>query len=87
MVYDLRIHPKAGKFLDEVSVIERKRLVESLENLRGNPFRPRSGTDIKRLKGKLHDFYRLRDGNYRFEYFVEDGIVWVVKAFRREVGY
>lgn len=87
MAYEVKLHPTVAKFLDTFSSNERKRLVESLENLKQNPFKPRSGTDIKKLKGKLHDLYRLRDGDYRFEYFVEDNTVWIVKSFIREHGY
>ena len=43
--------------------------------------------DIKKLKGKTHDVYRLRIGEHRFVYFVDDEIVWVQNAFRRERGY
>jgi len=31
--------------------------------------------------------YRLRIGDYRFEYFVEEKTIYVVEAFRRERGY
>lgn len=46
-----------------------------------------SGADIKGLKGKSHDLYRRRDGEQRFERFVEDGVVWFQRAFRRGKGY
>jgi len=42
---------------------------------------------IRKLKGKLNTLYRLRVGDYRFEYFVENSIVCVVKAFSRGVDY
>ncbi len=87
MGYEIRLHPKVGKFLDSLSDSERKKCVETLDGLKSNPFKLRSGTDIKKLSGKLHDLYRLRVGDYRFEYFVEENIVWIVKAFRRGKGY
>ncbi len=55
--------------------------------LKDDPFRPRPGADIKRLKGKNKTLYRLRVGDYRFEYFVEGNIVYVVEAFKRSRGY
>ena len=31
--------------------------------------------------------YRLRVGDHRFEYFVDEGKVWIDNAFKRERGY
>ncbi len=87
MAYEVRLHPNVAKFLDSLSNNERKRCVESLDSLGSDPFRARSGADIKKLKGKLHDLYRLRVGEFRFEYFIEPNTIWVVKAFRRGKGY
>lgn len=86
-MYEVRLHPKAINFLDSLQEKERKRCIASLNTLKENPFEPRPGTDIKKLKGKLHTLYRLRVGDYRFEYFIENSIVWIVKAFIRGVGY
>ncbi|MBI4170767.1 MAG: hypothetical protein HY514_03665 [Candidatus Aenigmarchaeota archaeon] len=41
----------------------------------------------ERCRAALNTLYRLRVGDYRFEYFVENSIVWVVKAFSRGVDY
>lgn len=81
----VRVHPRVKKYLDESG--EKDRLKEGLAKLGEDPFKPQSGLDIKKLKGKTHDVYRLRIGEHRFEYFVEDDIVWVQNAFRRERGY
>jgi mRNA-degrading endonuclease RelE of RelBE toxin-antitoxin system len=82
---DIRVHPRVKKYLDESG--EKDRLKQGLAGLGEDPFTPRSGLDIKKLKGKMHDVYRLRIGEHRFEYFVEDKVVWVQNAFRRERGY
>ena len=87
MGYEVKLHPKVAKFLDPLSDNERNRCIFALDELKTNPFKSRSGADIKKLSGKLHDLYRLRIGDYRFEYFVEENIVWIVKAFRRGKGY
>ena len=50
-------------------------------------FKPRPGIDIKKLKGRDKTLYRLRVGDYRFEYFVEKDTVYVIDAFRRERDY
>ena len=82
---EVRVHPQVKKYLDESG--EKERLKEGLRKLGDDPFTSRSGADIKKLNGKTHDLYRLRIGEHRFEYFVEDEVVWVQKAFRREKGY
>jgi len=43
--------------------------------------------DIKKLKGKKRDMFRLRAGGHRFEYFIEDRVIWIVDAFKRGRGY
>jgi mRNA-degrading endonuclease RelE of RelBE toxin-antitoxin system len=81
----VQVHPSVKKYLDESG--EKDRLKEGLQRLEEDPFASRSGLDIKKLKGKTHNVYRLRIGEHRFEYFVEDETVWVQNAFRRERGY
>jgi len=81
----VQVHPRVKKYLDECQ--DKMRLKEGLAKLGEDPFTSRSGLDIKKLKGKTHEVYRLRIGEHRFEYFVDDGMVWVQNAFRRERGY
>jgi len=78
---EIRVHPRVKKYLDESG--EKERLKEHLRKLADDPFTPRKGADIKKLKGKRHDLYRLRVGPHRFEYFVEDDIIWIERAFLR----
>lgn len=82
---EVRVHPLVKRYLDDSG--EKERIKEGLRKLGEDPFTSRSGVDIKRLKGKSHDLYRLRVGEHRFERFVEDGVVWVQRAFRRGKGY
>jgi mRNA-degrading endonuclease RelE of RelBE toxin-antitoxin system len=70
---EVRVHPQVKRYLGDSG--EKERLKEGLRKLGVDPFTSRSGAEIKRLKGKFHDLYRLRVGEHRFEYFVEDGVV------------
>ncbi len=79
------IHPRVQKYLENTG--EKERLVKHLKRLADDPYNSRSGADIKKLKGKKHDMYRLRVGDHRFEYFVEEEKVWIDEAFRRGRGY
>ena len=81
----VQVHPRVKKYLDESG--EKDRLKQGLARLGDDPFTSRSGLDIKKLKGRNHEVYRLRIGEHRCEYFVEDGTVWVQNSFRRERGY
>ena len=77
MMYQIIIKKNAKKFIDSLPMNERRRVVAAIERLP-------DGEDIKRLKG--HDnFLRLRVGDYRILYTVDNGelIVYVIDAGNR----
>jgi len=82
---EIVIHPRVQKYIYESG--EKERIIEHLKELIDDPCNSRSGVDIKRLKGKKHDMFRLRVGNHRFEYFIEEGKIWIDEAFKRGRGY
>ena len=86
-MFTVLLHPDVIKFLDSLSESDRKRCVEALRKLKEDPFKPRSGVDIKKLEGRKRTMFRLRVGDFRFEYFVEGRAVYVIEAFRRGRGY
>ena len=43
--------------------------------------------DIVKFLDRDKAMYRLRIGDYRFEYFVEEKTIYVVEGFRRGGGY
>ena len=76
-MYQIVIKKKAKKFIDRLPMNEKRRVVAALERLP-------HGEDIKRLQG--HDeLYRLRVGDYRIIYTVDNGqlIVCVIDAGNR----
>lgn len=76
-MYQIVIKKKAKKFIDKLPVNERKRVVAAIERLP-------NGEDIKKLKG-YDDLLRLRVGNYRIIYTVDNGrlIVFVIDIDNR----
>ncbi len=76
-MYQIFISKRAKKFIDKLPKNEKSRVVSAIEKLP-------SGEDIKKLKGH-DDFFRLRVGNYRIVYTVDNGklIVHVVDADNR----
>lgn len=63
--YRIKFERAAQKFLDKQDKRQRLRLYKAVYKLP-------DGTDIKKLRG--HNLYRLRVGNYRILYMIDDEI-------------
>ncbi|MBQ6887213.1 MAG: type II toxin-antitoxin system RelE/ParE family toxin [Lachnospiraceae bacterium] len=76
-MYKIIIKKKAKKFIDKLPKNEKIRVVKAIEHLP-------NGEDIKKLKG-YSDLLRLRVGDYRIIYTVDNGelIVYVIDAGNR----
>ncbi len=70
MRYKIIIEKRAEKFIKKQPYNQQKRILKSINLL------PDSG-DIKKLKGK-QDFFRLRVGDYRIIYTVQNDILTVI---------
>lgn len=80
--YKIEFKPSVWKDLDGIAKTDRRRILKSIERL---AFDPRQGGS-KKLSGS--ERYRIRQGNYRILYSIEDDrlVVIVVKVgHRREV--
>lgn len=78
-MYRIIIKKKAKKFIDKLPKNERKRIATEIKQLP-------NGEDIKKLKGeKNKGLFRLRVGDYRIIYSVDNGelIVYVIDAGNR----
>ena len=77
MMYRIIIKKPAKKFIDRLPLDEKKRIVAAIEKLP-------DGQDIKRLKGHA-DLMRLRVGDYRIIYSVDNDVltVYVLDAGNR----
>lgn len=59
-----------------------------MKQLETDPFMSRSGSDIKKLKiNKDLPLFRLRIGDYRVVYFLQENKVLITKIFHRKKGY
>lgn len=65
MKYRVIIEKKAEKFIRKQEKKDQERLLKAA-------YRLPEGTDIKKLKGS--DLFRVRVGNYRILYTIDDGI-------------
>lgn len=71
--------------LDEAT---KKRMRKAFEALAENPFKNRSGADIKKLKGSFNPtIYRIRVGDYRLIYCIIEKEVKITKIMLRSEGY
>ncbi len=82
MSFSIRIKGSAAKELERVAKPNRARIIEAIDRLAENPFLGNA------LKGELRGLRRLRVGDYRVLYEVQDDalLVLVVRiAHRRDV--
>lgn len=80
--YKLLIKPSATKELEVLLKKDRQRIVTRIQSLSDEPRPP----GCEKLSG--HDLYRVRQGNYRVLYSVQDAdlvIVIITIGHRREV--
>jgi mRNA interferase RelE/StbE len=89
MSFKIRLHPDAVKFLVYLNPEMKERLKSGIKSLETDPFKSRSHSDIKKLKGtkKRDDLYRLRVGDYRVIYAVEENTIFILEIIPRERGY
>jgi len=89
MRYQVKLHRTVTKTLSRMNPQERSRVIRGLRVLETNPYETKAGADIVRLKGTKgrEDLFRLRIGDYRAVYAVEEQTVYVTDLFHRGRGY
>ncbi len=87
-MFKVFVKRNARNYLASLSKKEHQQCYDALVKLGENPFRKRSGCDIKK-KGGEEEGYRLRVGKHRFNYWVGKSrlVVTVEEGFQRERGY
>jgi len=81
--YRITIKRSASKEIDKIALKDRKRIIIKIRSLASDPRPPGS----KKLSGQ--EKYRIRQGDYRILYQIEDGelIIVVVKVGHRRDVY
>ena len=85
--YEVLLSETALRQYKRLSSEMRKRVKSNLAELKNDPYKARPKADIKKLKGPKRDYYRLRIGNYRALYVVEEKKVKVAKILPRSSAY
>ncbi len=84
--YKVKISKKAAKQLQKTE--EPERIKKKLRKLKKEPWKPRAKLDIKKIKGsKNPKLYRLRIGDYRAIYVIQDEKVKITEIIHRSKGY
>jgi mRNA interferase RelE/StbE len=85
--FEVLLSGTARKQLAEVGHKDEARIRRGLAQLQTDPFRARSGADIKKLVGADPPLYRLRVGDWRALFFIAGKSVKVTSIRRRENAY
>jgi mRNA-degrading endonuclease RelE of RelBE toxin-antitoxin system len=88
MKYEIRIHSNnAEHILNRLDLEVKERLKDKIRVLQDFPKVKRSGADIKKIRNAKPEAYRLRIGDYRVIYIVENNIVWITEIMQRGKDY
>ncbi len=87
MRYEIRLHPNAISSLNKLNQSTKERLISKIRVLKDRPKLKRAGADIKKIKDANPEAYRLRVGDYRVIYAVEEDVVWITEIMSRGRGY
>ena len=89
MSYEIRIHPKAIKELQNTPDRFQATIKKKLKVLSSEFGKPKSKLDIRKMKGtkKKVELYRLRVGDYRIVFEFSDDIIWVARISHKKDAY
>lgn len=87
MTYVVMVSRTFQKAFHELPEKLQKNVRTSLQGLKEDPLTARAGCDIKMLVDTHPKKYRLRVGEYRLIYLVENKEVKIIDLIKREKGY
>jgi mRNA interferase RelE/StbE len=90
MPFIVMLSPDARKYLDGLDKKRAGNIRKHLKELEKDPFKPRAACDIDIVAGSGRPpMYRLRMGEFRAVYFVEEQAIYVTDLFpkKRDSAY
>lgn len=90
MPFIVMLSPDARKYLDSLDKKRAGNIRKHLKELEKDPFKPRAACDIDIVAGGGRPpMYRLRMGEFRAVYFVEEQAIYVTDLFpkKRDSAY
>ncbi len=85
--YEVLLSTTAAKEFKSLQKIEQNRIREKLNDLAKDPYNNSQRLDTKKLTGTSRIYYRLRVGDYRVIYFMDDDGIKVVRIATRSDAY
>ena len=82
-LFKIMISPRVQKYLLSLDKDNAKVIKDHINELKKDPFTPRSQCYVIKEKGKRPPLYRLRVGRHRLEYFVEGDTIFISSIFPR----
>ena len=81
---DVFLHESAEYFMEKLDKKIRDNVKSHLKQLSKDPYSKH--LDIKKLKGLRNrpDLFRLRVGDYRIIYFIQEDKIWITEIMKRE---
>jgi mRNA interferase RelE/StbE len=83
LAYNIQYDPKVFKQLSKLDKNEVKAILEKIENFAQEPVI----TQIKKLKTPFEGAYRLRAGNYRVVFYLDNDLMLISKVAHRKNVY
>jgi mRNA interferase RelE/StbE len=88
MKFEILIFPSAEKEMKSLDNKTKDRIKSAAKALGEDPFHSRPKADIRKLHGlKDPELYRLRVGNFRIVYFVEERKIKITHILKRGSVY
>ena len=88
MSFRVLISETAAKQFNKLEDSIKARMKKHFLVLAEDPYKKRSGADIKKLGGFSNPaLYRLRVGDFRVVYAIQEQVVKITEIFRRGKGY
>ena len=87
MPYKVFVSRTFQKQFHQLQTSHKNRILKALHELCKDPYTSRPNCDIKVLKETHPKKYRLRVGDYRIIFFIEENTVKIIKLLKRERGY
>jgi mRNA interferase RelE/StbE len=83
LAYSIQYDPKVFKQLSKLDKTEVKAILDKIEHFASEPML----TQIKKLKTPFDGAYRLRAGNYRVVFYLENDLMLISKVAHRKNVY
>ncbi len=80
--FNIQLTHSAIDDLNNISEKQRDKIIASIKKLSPNPFA--TETHIKKLKGIKPPLYRIRSGDFRIIYKVQEDIIYIMRVLDRK---